>query len=126
MGRRSSGGHPVRRKFLVGRPYCDHDPRKRVTKDLPGDNPGEKDLSRLMAGLHEVDRDAAVTRPQHAVSDPDNPGEGRRIADRPNTFRAVAEVRTEVLASMKYPRQRLALVWRKDLVVHAFHVHGPI
>src|SRR5712692_6198015 len=93
------------------RSHCNHDPRKHITKDLPGDNPGPREnLEQLMAWLHKVDRDAAMARPQHAGSDPDNPGEGRRIADRPDAFRAVAIVRTEVFTSTKHSGQWLAFL----------------
>ncbi len=55
------------------RPHRDHDPRRDVTKDLPSDDPGPRELRRLLVGLHEVHRDPAVARPQHPGRDLDNP-----------------------------------------------------
>ena len=79
-----------------------------------------------MAWLHEVHRDSAMARPQHAGRDLDNPVEGRRIADGPDAFRGVAIVRPEVLASPEHARQRLALLGWKDLAVMALHVQGAV
>src|SRR5258708_34506559 len=104
----------ARRVLRVGRQNAgafavsdsDHKPWNEVTKDLFGDDfPGKR--HRFVAGLNEVHLDLAVDRPEHARRDLDNPGEDRRIADRPDAFSTMASIGPEILAALERARQRL-------------------
>ena len=64
--------------------------------------------------------------PQHTWCDLDNPGEGRRIAYRADTLRAVAKKTPKVLCSVEYARQRLTLNGQKNRTFMNLHVQGAI
>ena len=79
-----------------------------------------------ISGLYEVDRDPALSWPQHVGRNLDDPGEGRGFADCPDALWGVAIVGPKVLTSAERARQRLAPLWREDLMIIALHVQGAV
>jgi hypothetical protein len=88
----------------------DHNPREGVTKDLLPDD-GVRDKQRFAARRHKVNYHPAVAPTQHTRGNLDNPIKGGRVANRPNAFRKVPFMRSEVHRSPERTRQRLELLW---------------
>jgi len=104
-----TGSAESQRRQSPARPNCDHDPRKNVTKDFSPGYLGPRESCWMATRLNKVDRDLAVAGPQNTRRNFDNPGEGSRVANRPDAFRTIASKRYKVLRSLKRARQGLTL-----------------
>ena len=95
-------------------------------KNFSPRNRNPRDGRGLTIRFYEIDRYLAVPGAQNTRRNFDNPGERRRVTNRPDAFRPVSSKRYRVLRSIECARQGLTFLWAKGFAAITFHVKGAV